>query len=132
MWWGTNSCAQLKAQTSPSSYVDLMSERGCPPPTSNTGRLWLSVSLARPPYRAVILQPAAAAQQLPSFPHAGLQAAQLFVGLEEDFQLVVAPAPPDTQAPLHVFLMKATHNCVLCHQCCLLQDPGRKKEGEKK
>lgn len=42
--------------------------------------LWLN-----PLYRAVILHIAYIAQQLPSFPHAGLHVAQLFVGLVEDF-----------------------------------------------
>lgn len=85
-------------------------------PALNTGILWLFIPLLLDPlYRAVILHLAFTAQQLPSFPHAGLHVAQLFVGLVEDFQLVATPAPPDTQAPLHIFLMKATYNCVFCH-----------------
>lgn len=80
---------------------------------------WRSVAMysptARPLYRAVILHFSTVTQQLPSFPHAGLRAAQLLIGLVEDFQFVAAPAPPDTQAPLHVFLTKATYNCVFCH-----------------
>lgn len=100
---------------------------GGPPPPPYVALMWASPLLwtvavcrcvfpsARPPYRAVILHFSTVTQQLPSFPHAGLRAAQLLIGLVEDFQLVAAPAPPDTQAPLHVFLTKATYNCVFCH-----------------
>lgn len=54
--------------------------------------------------------------QLPSFPHAGLQTAKLFIGLVEKLELVASPAPPDSQAPGHVFVSKAAHNSVLCNQ----------------
>lgn len=86
-------------------------------------------------HTTVILHIASSAQQLPSSPHAGLHAAQLLVGLVEDFQLAAAPAPPDTQAPLRVFLLEAAHNRVLRHQRRLLQSPerhrGEKSEGSK-
>lgn len=100
---------------------------GRPPPPPYVALMWAFPLLwtvavcryvfpsARPLYRAVILHFSTVTQQLPSFPHAGLRAAQLLIGLVEDFQLVAAPAPPDTQAPLHVFLTKATYNCVFCH-----------------
>lgn len=102
--------------------------RGLPLPLTsvNTGRCVLP--LARLLHRALILHLAVAAQQLPSFPHVGLEAAQLLVGLVEDFQLGAAPGPPDAQAPLHVFPLKAAHNRVLCHQRCFLQGPERKGE----
>lgn len=107
-----------------------------PPPQLWTLRVCRCVfPSARPRHTNGILHLPTAAQQLPSFPHAGLQAAQLLIGLVEGFQLMAAPAPPDTQAPLHVFLAKAAYNCVLCQQCCLLQDPERKERdewGEKK
>lgn len=102
-----------------------------PPPQLWTLRVCHCVfPSARPRHTAGILHLPTAAQQLPSFPHAGLQAAQLLIGLVEGFQLMAAPAPPDTQAPLHVFLAKAAYNCVLCQQCCLLQDPERKERDE--
>lgn len=50
----------------------------------------------------------------------------------EDLQLVAAPASPDAQAPLHVWLLKATYDRVVRHQSRLLQDPdgSRRKERE--
>lgn len=58
----------------------------------------------------------------PLLPHAGLQVAQLLVGLVEQFQLGIAPASPHTQAPLARFPLETTNHRVLGHQCCLLQD----------
>lgn len=72
---------------------------------------------------------AVATKRLLSFPHVGLQVAQLLIALVEDFQLR-APGPPDTQAPLHVFLLKTTHDRVLCHERCFPQDSERKREEE--
>lgn len=54
--------------------------------------------------------------QLPSFPHVGLQTAKLLIGLVEELELAASPAPPDSQAPGHVFITKATYNSVLCNQ----------------
>lgn len=61
---------------------------------------------------------------LPSLAHAGLQPSQLLVGLVENVKVSGTPAPPDSQAPFHVFILKAAHNCVLCYQSCIHQRPG--------
>lgn len=68
---------------------------------------------------------------LPSLAHAGLQPAQLFVGLVENVKVSGTPAPPDSQAPLRVFVLKAAHNRVLCYESCVHQRPGegRREQG---
>lgn len=116
MKWGDQTAVH-SWRLSPTSppHVALMSAFGGPPCSEHLHSVGVYSPLARLPYRAVILHLADAAQRLPSFPQAGLQTAELLVRLVEDFELSAAPAPPDTQAPLHVFLMKATYNCVLCH-----------------
>lgn len=69
--------------------------------------------------------------QLPSFPHVSLESTQFLVGLVEDLELMAAPASPDTQAPLHVWLQEATYDRVTRHQSCLLQGPSRKRRTER-
>lgn len=69
--------------------------------------------------------------QLPSFPHAGLQVAQLLVALVEQLQLAASPAPPDSQAPGHVFVTKAAHNSVLCNQCSFHQRAEKQGGGKR-
>lgn len=64
-------------------------------------------------------------QALPPFSHAGFKPSQLFVGLVENVKVSGAPAPPDSQAPLHVFVLKAAHNCVLCYESSIHQRPGK-------
>lgn len=66
-------------------------------------------------------------QELPSLPHASLQSAQLLVGLVENIKLPGAPAPPDSQAPLHVFILKAAHNCVLCYHGRIHEHPAERR-----
>lgn len=70
-------------------------------------------------------------QELPSLPHAILQPAQLLIGLVENVKLPGAPAPPDSQAPLQLFVLKAAHNCVLCHYGSIHKHPAE-REGLRK
>lgn len=68
--------------------------------------------------------------QLPPFPQTALQAAEVLVAAVEELQFSASPAPPDSQAPGHVFITKATHNSVFSNQRCLGESPahtGREK-----
>ena len=67
-----------------------------------------------------------ALQESPPLPHARLQPAQLLVGLVENVKLLRAPAPPDSQAPLQIFILKAAHNCVLCHHGSIRENPAER------
>lgn len=61
---------------------------------------------------------------LPPLPHASFKPSQLFVGLVENVKVSGTPAPPDSQAPLGVFILKAAHNRILCYQSSIHQRPG--------
>lgn len=63
-------------------------------------------------------------QALPPLPHASFKPSQLFVGLVENVKVSGTPAPPDSQAPLSVFILKAAHNHVLCYESSIHQRPG--------
>ncbi len=69
--------------------------------------------------------------QLPPFPQTALQAAELLVSLVEELELTASPAPPDSQAPGHVFFTEAAHNGVLCDERRLRQSPERRTRGRK-
>lgn len=66
--------------------------------------------------------------QLPPFPQTALQAAELLVSLVEELQFAGSPAPPDSQAPVHVFFTEAAHNGVLCDERRLRESPERQTE----
>lgn len=76
--------------------------------------------------------PFPAPQALPSFSHAGFKPSQLFVGLVENVKVSGTPAPPDSQAPLHVFILKAAHNCVLCYESSIHQRPGKRRTEQRR
>ncbi len=69
--------------------------------------------------------------QLPPLPQTALQAAELLVPLVEELELTASPAPPDSQAPGHVFFTEAAHNGVLCDERRLRQSPERRTRGRK-
>lgn len=68
--------------------------------------------------------------QLPPFPQTAFQASELLVSLVEELQFAASPAPPDSQAPVHVFFTEAAHNGVLCDERRLHESPKRQTDRE--
>ena len=52
---------------------------------------------------------------------------RIYFSVVENVKLLHAPAPPDSQAPLQIFILKAAHNCVLCHHGSLRENPAERR-----